>query len=113
MALSDSDKLRLLLGEVIPAGGTASDTMFSADDIDTFLLAGSQNAAALQGWKAKAAQYSNLVTVTEGNSSRAMSDLYKAALEMVQYYEDAVAAEAVLEGTKGRVVIGKISRGKA
>lgn len=115
MPFTDVDRVRLFVGEPIPADGSEADTMFTNAQIQDFLDAGtgSISRAALAGWKAKAAEYSNLVNVSEGNSQRQMSDLYKAALEMVEFYEKEVAALDVtddFEGKKGRVVIGEISR---
>ena len=111
MAFTDVQRLRLNLGEAIPADGTEADTMFTDAQLQDMLdgVGGSQAQAALQGWRAKAAEYSNLVNVSEGNSTRAMSDLYKAAQLQVEYWDGKVDDEA--GGTSaGRVVIGKISR---
>lgn len=115
MALSEIDRLRLMLGENTPDSGVEADTMFSDEQIQDFLdQAGTLglNKAAVFGWRAKAAEYSNLVDVAEGNSSRSMSDLLKAAMRMVVFYEDLVTMEerVDLEGRRGRVILGKISR---
>lgn len=112
MALTDGDRLRSLLGEEIPAGGTEADTLFTDEKIEDVLLAsgGDLDAAALSGWRIKAAKLSDLVNVTEGNSSRAMSDLHKNALAMVKYYEGG-GADGTPGGVRGRVNIGIISRG--
>jgi len=117
MAFTDVDRVRLNIGEVIPADGTADDTMFTDAQVQSFLdgVGGSISGASLAGWRAKAAEYSNLVDVGEGNSQRAMSDLYKAALDMVKYWEAQVLSEETtddFEGKTGRVVIGEISRNK-
>ena len=114
-ALSNEERLRLFLGENIPAGGDEADTMFTNAQLQDFLAqAGSLGLikAAVYGWQAKAGEYSNLVDVAEGNSSRAMSDLYKAALAMVKFYEDQLGTgdDPTLQGRSGRVVIGTISR---
>jgi len=115
MAFTDSDRLRKKLGEMIPADGTASDTMFSdAQILDMIAEAGGDlNRAAWIGWQQKAAEYANLVTVSEGNSQRNMSDLYKQAMAMVKHYRDVLdngMGDPDLEGRRGHVVIGKISR---
>lgn len=44
------------------------------------------DAAAYDVWTWKAADYANLVTVNEGGSSRAMSDLLDHALKMIELY---------------------------
>lgn len=116
MPLSDVDRVRLVLAERIPDGGEDTDTMFLDEDIETWIAEEGEgvvgNAVYLAGWKAKAAEYANLVNVTEGNSSRAMSDLYKAALQMVEFYQGQVDKDEAASGVGGgHVVIGKISRG--
>lgn len=108
MAFTAIDRLRRRIGETIPAGGSESDTMFTNAQLQDILDAvdGDLDKAALAGWEEKAAEYANLVTVAEGNSSRQMSDLHKNALTMVKHYRD-VAGTVV---TSQRVVIGKIQR---
>lgn len=112
MAITDADRLRSLLGEEIPAGGSDVDTMFSDEKIyDLVAVAGGKlGQAALAGWQIKAAKYARLADVTEGNSSRAMSKLYANAMAMVKYYtgNDPNPADDFLG--RGRVVVGTISR---
>ncbi len=107
MAVSNGDRLRGLIGEVIPDGGTESDTQFTQAQIDQMLVdaGGNVDRAAYDGWRQKAAIYADLVNVTEGNASRAMSDLHKHALDMVKAY-------SVTSGslTQGRTRIGRIRR---
>jgi hypothetical protein len=52
------------------------------------------NHSALQIWREKAAAYAKIVTTAEGGASRSMSDLHRAALEMVKMYEGIVAGES-------------------
>ncbi|PYS90481.1 MAG: hypothetical protein DMF62_04780 [Acidobacteria bacterium] len=100
------ERLRLLLGESIPAGKTDADTMFSNEEVDDFLETGSTvEAAAWHGWMAKMANYANLVTVNEGNAMRELTELHKAAKRMVDLY----AGFAPTSG-RGRAVIGDIRR---
>lgn len=111
MAITDAARLRSMLGEEIPAGGDASATMFSDEKIDSLMsdAGGDLRQAAMSGWQIKAAQYAELVDVTEGNSSRKMSDLHKNALRMVDFY--ATGDPTPADGVGGRnVVIGTISR---
>lgn len=113
MPFTDVDRVRLFLGEPIPPEGTEADTLFTNAQIQGFLdSGGSVTKATVEGWRAKAAEYSNLVDVSEGNSARQFSDLLKAALEMLELYEKQAEAEDQVEteGKKGRVVIGVISR---
>lgn len=107
MALTDSERLRQLLGERIPPGRTAEDTMFSEEEIEAFLDkgAGVIEAAAYYGWQAKAAELSNYVNVIEGNSSREMGELHRQALRMVTQYAGFVPAPG-----RGKAVVGRIRR---
>jgi hypothetical protein len=107
MPLTDPQRLRSLLAEKIPDGGSDVDTLFSDEEIDDFLMqGGTVEAAAYYGWKAKAAEYTNLADVTEGNSSRNFSDMAANALKMVELYAEA----AGVGGTSARVKVKKIVR---
>lgn len=107
MAISNTDKLRQLLGESIPEGGQAGDTLFSEAEIAQLLVDTDSNLdlAAHEGWKIKAANFANLVNVTEGNASRAMSDLAANAARMVSMYARSSAGP-----TEGRTRLGRIRR---
>lgn len=114
MALSDVDLLRMTLGEVIPTGGSESDTLFSDIQLGAILnaSAGLGNKAYLMGWQAKMAAFSELVDVTEGPSSSKFSDLYHAAKDAVDYYRKLVVLDITTDQGKryGPVLIGSISR---
>jgi len=99
--------LRLLLGERIPAGGTETDTMFSDQELEV-LIDGSPSleVASYEGWRMKAANFANLVNVTDGAASREFSDLLDNALNMVKLYSRSSSGP-----TEGRTRIGKIKRG--
>lgn len=88
MALSTADTVRMNLGESIPTGGTAADTLFTDDEIQAFLDQNGQliNRATAMGWRAKAAQLAGLVDVQEGNSSRKMSQAYDQAMQQAKYW---------------------------
>lgn len=107
MPLTNTQRLRTLLGEQIPTEGTTSDTMFSTEQIEDFLSrgGGDLNAAAFYGWEAKMGELANLVTTSEGNASRAMSDLHKAAKRMVDHYSAFVTTPG-----RGHARIGHIRR---
>jgi hypothetical protein len=81
--------------------------MFSDDDIEDFLELGSNEvrAAAYYGWQEKAANYSNLVNVNEGNAARELSDLHRQALRMM----DRFVAYVETPG-RGRARMGNITR---
>lgn len=107
MSLSDSEHLRLLIGEPIPDGKDDTATMFREEEIDHFLEQGGGVvlAAAYWGWLAKMAQYANLVTVNEGNAMREATELHKNAQRMVARFEGYVATPG-----KGRARVGRIVR---
>ena len=107
MAMSDEARLRLLLGEKIPEDGTDADTMFTDDEIKDFLEMSEDNMdrAAYEGWRAKAAQFSNLVDTTEGNYSRKFGQLLANANAMAKQY---LRSSGGL--TEGRTRIGRIVR---
>lgn len=110
MALTDAERLRGLLGEPVPEGGTQNDTLFTDEVINDLLLKanGDLDRAAFEGWRHKAAHFANLVDVTEGNSSRAMSDLLKNAESMVRYYLRSSSGP-----TEGRTRVGRIRRSES
>jgi len=99
------DLLRLYLDDVMPVDG--SDPMFSDADLQHVLdeALGDPERAAVEGWRWKAAKYASLVDVTEGNASRAMSDLQDHALSMVTHFEKSRSGP-----TEGRTRIGSIRR---
>lgn len=112
MNRSPEQRLRALLGESIPAGGLASDTMFSDEEIEDLLeqgtdsnLAKSVEAAAYYGWLEKMANYANLVTVNEGNALRELTELHRNAQRMVDRYIGYVPTPG-----RGRASLGRISR---
>lgn len=98
--------LRRKLGEAIEEGETASDTLFTDEELSAWLDEfDTSDRAALEGWKIKLAEYAKLVTVTDGAALRQMSDLFAHAQSMVKMYTD------LAEGaTSGRTRIGRIVR---
>lgn len=107
MALTDADRLRGLLGEPIPEGGSADETLFSDTEIQDLLIqaGGNLDRAAYEGWRNIAAHWAQLVNTADGNASRAMSDLHDHALKMVALY-----ARSSSGPTEGRTRIGRITR---
>lgn len=102
------DRLRGLLGELIPEGGSDADTFFTDAQIDDFVAesTGLLNRAAVMGWEMKAAYWAGLITVTEGNASRLMSDMYDHAQKMIKYFSTSVGNDL----NSGRARVGKIRR---
>lgn len=111
MALTDAQRLRSLLGEEIPSGGSETDTLFSDEQINDLLTAagGDPDVAVVAGWRIKAAKLADMVDVAEGNSSRALSDLHKNALAMVKFYAGDGGDGGVAISPRN-VVIGTIAR---
>jgi hypothetical protein len=106
---TQSERVRALVGESIPIGGSSADTMFSDEEIEDFLEEGGSdpNAAAYYGWMEKAANYANLVNVNEGNAAREMSDLHRQAIRMADRYVGYVPTPS-----RGRARMGKIVRSR-
>lgn len=101
--------LRGHLGERIPSGGTATDTMFSDDDLKLMVdSTPNEYAAALKGWEQKRAEWASLVNVTDGASSRALSDLMEHADTMIAYYTKRATNAPNYNRVRSRV--GKIVR---
>lgn len=60
---------------------------FTAPQLSAYIdSAGSVRAAAGAVWNVKASKLAGLVDVTEGSSSRKLSQLYKQALEMASFF---------------------------
>lgn len=106
MAQTDADRLRAMLGEDIPDGGSQADTLFTTDEI-VELLAANPNLeiAAYEGWRVKAARLSSLVDTTEGNSQKKFSQLRANAEEMIKLY-----LRSSQGPTEGRSRVGRIVR---
>lgn len=107
MALTPDQKLRSLLGEDIPEGGTEADTMFSDAEIGDLLAENPVNLerAAYEGWRVKAARLASLVDTTEGNSQKKFSQLLSHAQDMIKLYLRATSGP-----TEGRTRVGRIVR---
>lgn len=111
MPLAPDQKLRQLLGEQVPDGGTASDTLFTDEEIIDLIEnlqpgdADGMERAAFEGWRIKAAKLSNLVDTTEGNIQRKFSQLLDNANDMVKLYSRAAGG-----ATEGRTRIGRAVR---
>jgi hypothetical protein len=85
MAVTDAERLRALIGETIPPGGTASDTLLTEDQVTDLLdRYGTPELAQIEGWAIKAAALSTLVDTVEGSSIRKHSAVHKAALSQLR-----------------------------
>jgi len=104
MAITDHERLRTLLGESIPSGGSEADTLFTNAQIDDLLARyGTPTDSLAEGWAIKAAALSDLVDTTEGSSVRKMSQAHANALKQVEIFTDAGSVG-------GRTHIGRIVR---
>ena len=102
---TNADRLRSLLGEVIPDGGTDADSLLSDDEVaDLLSRHGTVDKALPEAWGIKAAKLSNLVDVTEGDQRRSLSQAHRQALEMTKHYGDTGGASG------GRTRINRIVR---
>jgi hypothetical protein len=90
MTSEEKAQLRLMLGEVIPPGGSDSDTLFFDGDIENiFSDAGADfTTAGMIGWRLKAGKLADLVDITEVGEQVKLSQLHGQALKMVEIYED-------------------------
>lgn len=86
--VSAADLVRLQCGESIPPGGTDADTMFTDQQIQTFLDTNnnSVNSATANAWRVKAANFAAQVDIVEGNSQRKMSQAYQQAQSQSHYW---------------------------
>lgn len=94
-------EVREMIGEP-----TQADSLFTDERVTAWIEGTSSlEGAALRGWRAKAAHYSNLVNVTDGAAVREFSDLLNNALSMIKMYQGLERGPAY-----GRTRIGKIIR---
>jgi hypothetical protein len=106
MSLTQDERLRELLGEEIPDGGSAGDTLFTDRQIEDLLEQYPDlDRAAYEGWRRKAAKLSNLVDTTEGNSQKKFSQLLSNANDMVKLYLRSTSG-----ATEGRSRVGRLRR---
>src|SRR5690349_13079809 len=87
---------------------TADPFEFDAPTLTVYIdtAGGDVRAAAGVVWQVKASKLAGLVDVTEGSSSRKMSQLYKQALEMAAFYsggETTITGSTRSSGTRAIV----------
>lgn len=84
----------------------ANTEPFTDDVLSAMIDAGTINSTASAVWQAKAAQVAHLVDISEGGSSRKMSDLYKNYLALADSFTaDAVAAVSAPRSTRTRGIV--------
>lgn len=80
-------RLRMLLAEQIPAGGSDSDTLFLNAELDDLLINfPTFNMTVAVGWAAKAAKLSGLVDIEESGSKRRLQQKFMNAQRMADFY---------------------------
>jgi hypothetical protein len=101
--------LRQLIGEAIPPGGSEEDTFFTEEEITELLERNNSvvQAAAAEGWAMKAADYVQFVDAEESGSIRRMSQLFRQAYQMAQYY--AQKADAANTAAGAPRVVGRVA----
>lgn len=111
MAITEGDRLRDLLGEPIPPGGSADDTLFSEDQIDDLLerFPDDIEDQAREGWRIKAASLANLVNTAEAGAKRDLSDLHEKAMTMWKMY-GGTSGSVEPDAGPGRVKIRNLGR---
>lgn len=87
-----------------------TNDVYDDDTISAYIAASSVSGASGKIWEEKAARFSELVDITEGSSSQAMSQLYKNASEQASFYAKKQLEEANLVGPTQRTVIHQIER---
>jgi hypothetical protein len=103
--------LRQKIGETIPQGGSATDTMFTDAEIQAWIeISATMDHAAVEGWEAKLAHFSNLVDVTDGAASRKLGDLAEQAEARLKYYRGRIAAGPDGGLARSRTRVGRIVR---
>lgn len=98
-------ELRDAIGEPDDSNGWTDERL--GDILDTLTTV---DASAISVWTTKAAQFSQLVDVSESGSSRKLSDLYKNALAMAKFWQDKQDEDNPPIGGDGPV-IRRIRRG--
>lgn len=84
-AILSIDRFRFRLGERIPDGGDENDTLFTNVELEEIKeSAADDEEAVLLGWQAKLATLSTMVDVTEGPTTRRLSQAFGHAQTMVE-----------------------------
>lgn len=105
----ETDRLRLLLGEQIPEGGNEQDTFFTELQVQSLLdnNGNSMNLAAVEGWTMKMARYARLIDMDEAGAARKLSQKYRQAREMSNFFiklsDNGAAVSAATFRAKARV----------
>jgi len=102
MATTDQiSQLKLLIG----------DTELTDDQLATIIDSEADiQGAAAQAWQVTAAQYADLVNISEAGSSRSLGQLHQNALDMAKYYRGLSSPTGTEPGAPRRTVVRSIER---
>lgn len=110
MSLTAAQRVRLYVADPLNEEGSDDGSFFSDEEILDLLeqANSSLNLAAYLGWAMKAAQYAELVDITESGSTRSLSQKHRqAVLQMKHFYDVAARDESqLLLNTR---VVGKVA----
>lgn len=109
MATEEEAYLRQLIGDMQPATG---DPLLSDEEITLILAAnkGFMNAAAAEGWAIKAGRYASLVDISEGGTDRNLSQKFKQAYQMANFYVGRVEKEFPAAESSRIPVVGRVAK---
>lgn len=84
-----AERFRQLTGEVVPDDGGEEDTFFTDATVSEILTRNNDNLylSVLEGWILKEAEYAALLDISEGGSSRRLSQLYDHARRQIARWE--------------------------
>jgi hypothetical protein len=88
------NRLRLLIGEKIPLGGTETDTRYTDDELIAVYYANNEDLTktVAELWLTKAAMFTELVDVMESGTQRSLSQMARAANAQAAVWEKRVVA---------------------
>lgn len=97
-------RLRRLVGDRIPQGGTDQDTFWSDTELgEIYDEKKTYEAAAYECWREKAGEYARLIDISDSGVDRKLSQKHTNANRMVETYRKAIA-DGATAGSALRVV---------
>lgn len=102
-------ELRLQIGERVPSGGTAEDTLFTDDEIEMFISRGGGRYffTLAYAWSAKAGILSELVDVVEDGSQRLLSQRFRNADRRAEHFGKKAVEEELADLSDIPRAVGK------
>ena len=97
--------LRLRIGERVPLGGSAADTMFSDEEIlSVFNSASDVDQATMLLWQHKAAEFASQIDRSESGSEVRLSQLFKNAQTQADRWQATIDSRSAEAASAARVV---------